>query len=50
MHTSFDAEAQMITSLIVSPGQRYDGHDLPSLIESDLSQGVHRHLYHRPGL
>jgi len=38
MHTSFNAEAQMITSVIVSPGQRYDGHYLPSLIESDLAQ------------
>jgi len=40
MHTSFNAEAQMITSVIVSPGQRYDGHYLPSLIESDLAQDL----------
>ena len=40
MHTSFNAEAQMITSVVVSPGQRYDGHYLPSLIESDLAQGL----------
>ena len=40
MHTSFNAEAQMITSVQVSPGQRYDGHYLPSLIESDLAQGL----------
>ena len=38
MHTSFNAEAQMITSVVVSPGQRYDGHFLPRLIESDLAQ------------
>jgi len=37
-HVSFNAEAQMITSVVVSPGQRYDGHYLPSLIESDLAQ------------
>jgi len=35
-HVSYNAEAQMITSLEVSPGHRYDGHYLPSLIESDL--------------
>ena len=40
MHTSFNAEAQMITSVVVSPGQRYDGHYLPSLIESDVAQGL----------
>ena len=51
-HVSFNAEAQVrrllctcapygarvITSVVVSPGQRYDGHYLPSLIESDLAQ------------
>jgi len=38
MHTSFNAEAQMITSVEASAGNGYDGHYLPSLIESDLSQ------------
>ena len=37
-HTSYNAEAQMITSVVVSPGQRYDGHFLPPLVESDLAQ------------
>ena len=37
-HISFNAEAQMITSVVVSPGQTYDGHYLPSLIDSDLGQ------------
>ena len=40
MHTSFNAEAQMITSVKVSGGKRYDGHYLPSLITSDLEQGL----------
>ncbi len=39
-HVSFNAEAQMITSVIVSPGHRHDGHHLPSLIESDLAQDL----------
>jgi len=30
----------MITSVEVSPGHRYDGHFLSSLIESDLAQGL----------
>jgi len=40
MHTSFNAEAQMITSVEVSGGNGYDGHHLPSLIESDLAQDL----------
>ena len=40
MHTSFNVEGQMITSVEVSPGHSYDGHFLPSLIESDPSQGL----------
>jgi len=40
MHASFNAEAQMITSIEVSPGRRYDGHYLPSLIQSDVAQGL----------
>jgi IS5 family transposase len=40
MHSSFNANAQMITSVKVSGGGRYDGHYLPSLIASDLDQGL----------
>ena len=39
-HVSFNVEAQMITSVRVSGGQRYDGHYLPLLIRSDLEQGL----------
>ena len=40
MHTSFNVEAQMITSVVVSSGQKHDGHYLPPLIESDVNQGL----------
>lgn len=39
-HASFNAQAQMITSLIVTPGNAYDGHYLLPLIHSDLDQGI----------
>jgi hypothetical protein len=40
MHTSMNAEAQMITSLVVSSANRPDGHYLPDLIQSDLEQDL----------
>ena len=39
-HTSMNAGAQMITSLITSGGNRYDGHFLTDLIANDLKQGI----------
>lgn len=39
-HVSFNVEAQMITSVIVTPGNAYDGHYLIPLLERDLAQGV----------
>jgi len=39
-HVSFNAEAQMITSVIVSPGNRPDGGFLPRLVDSDLDLGL----------
>jgi len=40
MHSSMNAEAQMITSLILSSGNRYDGRYLCDLIQSDIEQGL----------
>jgi len=40
MHTSMNAESQMITSVTVTGGNRHDGHYLPNLIQSDLDQGL----------
>ncbi len=40
MHTSMNAQSQMITSLITSTGNRPDGRYLTELIENDLEQGL----------
>jgi IS5 family transposase len=40
LHGSMNVGAQMISSLIVSTGNRPDGHYLPNLIERDLKQGI----------
>lgn len=40
MHASMNVAAQMITSLLPSSGNRYDGHYLCDLIRRDLEQGV----------
>jgi IS5 family transposase len=45
MHTSMNAEAQMITSLVVSPGNRYDGDFLQDLVEADLKQDIPVRVY-----
>lgn len=39
-HVSLNAEAQMITSLRVTAGGAYDGHQLPALLKQDLEQGL----------
>jgi len=39
-HVSINAQTGLITSIRASPGSAYDGHFLPSLIESDLEQGI----------
>jgi transposase, IS5 family len=39
-HVSMNREAQMITSLIPSPGNAYDGQYLTKLIAQDLGQGL----------
>ena len=39
-HTSMNVGAQMITSLVTSSGNRYDGYFLTDLITNDLEQGL----------
>ena len=39
-HTSMNAESRLITSLTHTSGKDYDGHQLPRLIEHDLSLGL----------
>ncbi|MDP2965583.1 MAG: transposase [Pelolinea sp.] len=40
MHASLNAENHLITSVTVSPGNAYDGHFLPELIETDRAQSL----------
>jgi IS5 family transposase len=44
-HVSLNAETGLITSLKVTPGSAYDGHELPDLVKADLSQGVGAKVY-----
>ncbi|NIT60217.1 MAG: transposase, partial [Aliifodinibius sp.] len=39
-HVSLNAESGMITNLVVTPGNAYDGHKLPELINRDLELGL----------
>jgi len=39
-HVSMNAQCGLITTIRASPGSAYDGHYLPSLIESDLEQSI----------
>jgi IS5 family transposase len=39
-HVSLNSESELITSVRVTPGNRYDGHELPPLVEKDLAQGL----------
>jgi IS5 family transposase len=39
-HVSMNAESGIITSVITTPGNSYDGHQLPELVERDLGAGV----------
>lgn len=39
-HTSMNAESGLVTSLTHTSGNAYDGHQLPRLIEHDLSLGL----------
>jgi len=39
-HVSLNSETGLITSVQVTPGHQYDGHELPGLVEKDLAQGI----------
>jgi IS5 family transposase len=39
-HVSLNAESGMITNLVVTPGNAYDGHKLPELVNRDLELGL----------
>lgn len=39
-HVSLNAGSGLITSVQVTAGQAYDGHQLPALVEQDLAQGI----------
>jgi IS5 family transposase len=44
-HVSLNAESGLITSLKVTSGSAYDGHELPDLVKADLAQGVGAKVY-----
>jgi IS5 family transposase len=39
-HVSLNAENGLITSMVHTPGNAYDGHELPALVQKDLAQGL----------
>ena len=39
-HVSLNAESGMITNLVVTPGNAYDGHKHPELVNRDLELGL----------
>lgn len=40
VHVSMNAESGIITSVITTPGNRYDEHQLVELVERDLAAGM----------
>jgi transposase, IS5 family len=44
-HVSLNAETHLITSLTVTHGGAYDGHQLPELVRRDRAQGVGAQVY-----
>ena len=44
-HTSLNAQAEMITSVVVIGGNAYDGHQFGALVERDRQQGVMADTY-----
>ena len=44
-HVSMNAEAEMITSVVVTPGNRTDGKQFPTLLERDQEQGLPTEIY-----
>jgi IS5 family transposase len=43
-HASLNAETGLITSLVHTPGNAYDGHELCRLVKRDLAQGLPVHI------
>ncbi len=39
-HMSMNTDSELITSLTVTGGERYDGHQLPVLVEQDLAKEI----------
>jgi IS5 family transposase len=39
-HVSLNGETELITSVQVTAGNSYDGHELPGLLDKDLAQGI----------
>jgi len=39
-HVSLNSDSGLITSMLYTPGNGYDGHQLPKLLEKDLAQGI----------
>jgi len=44
-HVSLNAATRLITSVTVSDGSAYDGHQLPKLVERDQAKGVGAQVY-----
>jgi len=45
MHVSLNAEAGIITSMVFTSGEAYDGHQLPKLVEEDEAKGIDAEIY-----
>lgn len=39
-HVSLNAASELMTSVVVTTGEAYDGHQLPQLVERDVAQGL----------
>ena len=44
-HAAMNAKAEMITSLVVTPGNAHDGKQFPTLVEKDEEQGLPVEVY-----
>jgi len=44
-HISENAESEIVTSVVVTPGNKYDGHQLRQLVEKDETTGIEAGVY-----
>jgi len=44
-HMSMNAQSEIVTSLVATPGNRYDGHQLRPLVNKDREVGVEASIY-----